>query len=110
MHTAPHSPHALDHRPVEAIDAGSPTAGDILWEIVDAIGGLSVMLLPLLLLAVPGIALFLVLPALLVLAVVAVPALAAAAIVVPSYLLIRAVRSRPGTPRTPRHAQPLHAS
>lgn len=89
MHAA--APHAGN-----AIDAGRPTAGEMLWEIVDLVGGLTVMLLPLLLLPLPGIILFLVLPALLVLAVAAVPAMIAAAIIAVPYLLVRAVRAAQG--------------
>jgi hypothetical protein len=50
------------------------------------------LLLPLMLLAVPGIVLFLVAPAALILLVVAIPAAIAAAAVALPYLLVRAVR------------------
>jgi membrane protein implicated in regulation of membrane protease activity len=68
------------------------TAGEMLWEVADLTGGAAVMLLPLLLLAVPGIAAFVVLPAIVVLAVAAAPAIVAGAVVMPTYLLVRAVR------------------
>ena len=53
----------------------------MLWEVADLAGGAAVMLLPLLLLAVPGIAAFVVLPALVLLAVVAAPVAVAGAVV-----------------------------
>jgi membrane protein implicated in regulation of membrane protease activity len=77
----------------------SQTTGEMLWEVADLTGGAAVMLLPLLLLAVPGIAAFVVLPAIVLLAVAAAPVIVAGAVVVPAYLLVRAVR--PG----PRHRQ-----
>jgi cytochrome b subunit of formate dehydrogenase len=64
----------------------------MLWEILELTGGLAAMLLPLMLLAVPGIVLFLVAPAALILLVVAIPAALAAAAVALPYLLVRAVR------------------
>jgi membrane protein implicated in regulation of membrane protease activity len=75
----------------------SQTTGEMFWEVADLTGGAAVMLLPLLLLAVPGIAAFVVLPAIVLLAVAAAPAIVAGAVVVPAYLLVRAVR------RSPRH-------
>ena len=51
----------------------SQTTGEMLWEVADLAGGAAVMLLPLLLLAVPGIAAFVVLPAIVLLAVAAAP-------------------------------------
>jgi len=73
----------------------SQTTGEVLWEVVDLAGGAAVMLLPLLLLAVPGIAAFIVLPAIVLLAVAAAPVIVAGAVVVPAYLVVRAVRVRP---------------
>jgi len=84
----------------------SQTTGEMLWDVVDLTSGAVVMLLPLLLLAVPGVVLFVVLPALVLLAVAAAPVILAGAIAVPSYLLVRAIRRRPhrrqktGSPRT----------
>ena len=81
------------------------TPGEMLWEVVDLTGGAAVMLLPLLLLAVPGIAAFVVLPAIVLLALAAAPVIVAGAVVMPTYLLVRAVRARPrhrrrtGSPR-----------
>ena len=69
-----------------------PTTSEILWEVNDLIGGAVVMLLPMLLLAVPGILLFVVLPALVLLAVAAAPVVVAGAVLAPTYLLARLVR------------------
>ena len=94
MHPAPHTTH----------DAGSPTGRDMLWELVELAGGFAVMFLPLLLLAVPGIVLFIALPAALLLLVAAIPAtLVALAIGLP-YLLVRAVRRLHGRGAQPRRA------
>ncbi len=84
MHTAP-----------QPRDTGS-TFGDMLWEVTDLAGGVAVVLLPLLLLSVPGLLLFFALPALLLLVVAAVPVVVAGAIVAPVFLLVRSVRRRPG--------------
>jgi hypothetical protein len=70
----------------------NPTAGEMLEEILDLLAGLGVLLLPISLLAVPGLVLLL--PLLLL----AIPfALLAAPIV-----LILAIRRRPRRDRTPR--------
>jgi hypothetical protein len=67
----------------------------MLWEITDLTSRAVVMPLPLVLLAVPGVAAFVILPALVLLAVAAAPVIVAGAVVVPTYLLICAVRRRP---------------
>ena len=77
----------------------SPTFGDMLWDVADLVGGAVVTLLPLLLLAVPSAILFLVLPALVLLAVAAVPVVVAGAILTPTYLLTRSVLRALGTRR-----------
>ena len=79
MQPAPHTPHA------------PATGREMLWEVTELLGGFAAMLLPLLLLAVPGIVLVVV-PAALVLLLVAIPATLAAAAVGLPYLLVRAVR------------------
>ena len=71
-----------------------PTLGEILTEVVDLGGGLVAGLLPLLLLSVPGIILFVVLPAILLLALAAPLAVIGAVIAVPPYLLARWLRRR----------------
>jgi hypothetical protein len=68
------------------------TGREMLWEVLELLGGFAAMLTPLLLLAVPGIVLFFVLPAALVLLLVAIPAALAAVVVALPYLLVRAVR------------------
>jgi len=84
-----------------------PTAAELFWASADMVGGLSVMFLPMLLLAVPGIILFVVLPAL-VLAVAALPLAVAAALVALPILLRRAVRRL--SPPRPRWRMPRPAS
>ena len=74
----------------------TPTLREMLWEVSDLVSGVTVALLPLLALAVPGIALFVVLPVLVLLVVAAAPVAVAGAIVAPVYLLTRALRWRRG--------------
>jgi hypothetical protein len=62
----------------------------MLEELVDLSAGLGVMLLPALILAVPGIILFIVLPGLLLLPL----AIVAAILIAPPYLLLRWFRRR----------------
>ena len=78
----------------------SQTTGEMLWDVVDLASGAVVMLLPLVILAVPGVAVFVVLPALVLLAVAAAPVIVAGAVAVPTYLLVRALRRRPTRRRT----------
>ena len=66
----------------------------MLEEVIDLSVGLGVALMPVLLLAVPGIILFVVLPAILLLALVAPLAVIAAVIAVPPYLVARWLRRR----------------
>ena len=75
----------------------SPTFGEMLEELMDLSAGLGVALLPALLLAIPGIILFVVLPALVLLPL----ALIAAALAAPPYLLARWLRRRRGRTPTP---------
>jgi Flp pilus assembly protein TadB len=83
--------------------ADRPSLVEILEELADLSAGLGILLLPLLILAAPGLILFVVLPGLLLLAVPAVAAAIGAAIIAPPYLLLRAVRRRMGRSRL-RHA------
>jgi len=75
----------------------------MLEELIDLSAGLGVALLPLLLLTVPGIILFVVLPGILLLA-VAVPLAAIGAVIAAPFLLARRlrrhVRPRPPSPQT----------
>ena len=66
----------------------------MLEELIDLSAGVGVALLPVLLLAVPGIILFVVLPAILLLALAAPLAAIAAVIAAPPYLLARWLRRR----------------
>ena len=69
-----------------------PTFGEILEEVINLSAGLVVALLPLFLLSVPGIILFFVLPAILLLALAAPLAVIGAVIAAPPYLLARWLR------------------
>ena len=66
----------------------------MLEELIDLSAGFGVALLPLLLLAVPGIILFVVLPAILLLALAVPRAVIGAVIAAPPYLLARWLRRR----------------
>jgi len=70
----------------------------MLEELIDLSAGFGVALLPVLLLAVPGIILFVVLPAILLLALAAPLAAIGAVIALPPYLVARWLRRR--RPRT----------
>ena len=71
-----------------------PTLAEMLEELVDLSVGLGVMLMPVLILAIPGIILFVVLPGLLLLAVAAPLAVVGAVIAAPPYLVLRLIRRR----------------
>jgi Flp pilus assembly protein TadB len=75
-----------------------PTTMQMLEELLDLTAGLGVMLMPALILAVPGIILFVVLPGLLILAVALPVALVGAAILGPPYLVVRLLRRRLSRP------------
>ena len=79
----------------------APTLLGMLGEVIDLSAGLTVMLLPLLTTALPGVVLLLVLPVALLALVVAVPAALVAAFLAPPYLLVRGVRRRRRARRTP---------
>jgi hypothetical protein len=70
----------------------------MLEELIDLSAGAGVALLPVLLLAVPGIILFVVLPAILLLAVAVPLAVIGALVAGPPYLLARWLRRRRRTP------------
>ena len=93
MHTAPPTPP-----PPRGREASS-TAGDMLWEVADLAGGAVVTLLPVVILAVPSAILFLLLPALVILAVAAVAVVLAGAITVPFLLTRSLLRGRSKTHR-----------
>ena len=80
--------------PVRAPDARRAGLLQMIEEVVDLTAGLGILLLPLLATALPGVILFLVLPAALLLAVAAAPVALTAAVAAPPYLLVRSVRRR----------------
>jgi Flp pilus assembly protein TadB len=86
-------PQAHDRPAAHEMTPG-PTFGEMLDEGLGLVAGLTTMLLPLFLTAVPGVVLLLVAPAVLVLAVVALPVMVAGAILAPPYLVVRAIRGR----------------
>jgi hypothetical protein len=71
-----------------------PTFGEMLEELIDLSAGAAVALLPFMLIAVPGIILFVLLPAILLLALAAPLALIGAVVAAPPYLLARWLRRR----------------
>jgi hypothetical protein len=94
-HTPHISPAATARDAARTPQPSRPTFGEILEEVVTLTGGLVVGLLPLLLLSVPGIILFFVLPALLLLALALPLGLVAAVLALPPYLLARRRRRHP---------------
>jgi Flp pilus assembly protein TadB len=82
------------------------TIGEMLGEVIDLSVGVGIALLPMLLLSMPGIILFVVLPALLLLALAAPVLVIGAAITVPYLVVRRWRRRRPALPamRTPLEA------
>jgi Flp pilus assembly protein TadB len=82
----------------------------MLEEVIDLTVGLGVALLPLLVLSVPAIVLFVVLPAILLLALAAPQALIGAVIAVPPYLVARRLRRRRRRTANPRPAMPRDAA
>jgi Flp pilus assembly protein TadB len=71
-----------------------PSFGEMLGQVADLSAGLGILLLPALAIALPGVILMLVLPAVLLAGAVAAPLVLAGALVGPPYLLVRAVRRR----------------
>jgi hypothetical protein len=76
----------------------TPSFGDLLAEVMDLTGGLAIIVLPLFALSVPAIALFVLLPGILLLALAAPFAVLGALLAAP-YLLVRRVTRRSGRPR-----------
>jgi hypothetical protein len=97
-----HTPPISPHDDVRTPQPSHPTVGEMLEELIDLSVGLGVALMPLLVLAVPGIILFVVLPAILLLALAAPVAVIGAAIAAPPYLLARWLRRRPRRTAKPR--------
>jgi hypothetical protein len=70
-----------------------PTFGEMLTEVIDLSAGVAVVFLPLLVLSVPAIVLFVLLPAIL-LAALAAPLAALGAVIAAPFLLARRLRRR----------------
>jgi hypothetical protein len=70
----------------------TPTPGEILSEIVDQTDGLTVMLLPLLTIALPGVTLLLIAPIALLAAAAAIPAVLICMLLAPLWLIVRTIR------------------
>jgi hypothetical protein len=70
----------------------SPRPADVVNEALDVGNGLTVLLLPLMTITLPGVLLLVVLPVLLVLAMLALPLIVGGALAAPPYLLVRGVR------------------
>jgi hypothetical protein len=91
--TPPTSTTATPRDDAHTPEPPRPTFGEMLEELIDLSVGLGVALMPLLVLAVPGIILV-VLPAILLLALAAPLAAVGAVIAAPPYLLARWLRRR----------------
>jgi Flp pilus assembly protein TadB len=92
VQNAPTARHAPDRRGRETTDADHPTLGEMLGDVINLSAGLGVMLLPLLVTALPGVVLFVLAPAFLLLVLAAIPVAIAGALIAPAYLLVRSVR------------------
>jgi hypothetical protein len=93
-HTPPTSTTATPRDAARTPQPPHSTFGEMLEELIDLSAGLGVALLPLLLLAMPGIILFVVLPGILLLALAAPLTVIGAVIAAPPYLLARWLRRR----------------
>jgi Flp pilus assembly protein TadB len=71
-----------------------PTVREMLEEALNLTAGLSILLMPLLVISLPGVILFLILPAVLIGAAVAIPAALAGAVLAPPYLLFKRLGRR----------------
>jgi hypothetical protein len=93
-----HTPHttttATPRDDARSPEPSSPTFGEMVEELIDLSAGAGVALMPVLLLAVPGIILFVVLPAILLLALAAPLAVIGAVVAGPPYLIARWLRRR----------------
>jgi Flp pilus assembly protein TadB len=75
-------------------DNQGPSLMEGIGELVDLSAGVGIILLPLFTIAIPGVLLMLVLPALLLALVAAAPVAIAGALLAPPYLLVRLLRRR----------------
>jgi Flp pilus assembly protein TadB len=78
----------------EQPDNQGPSLMEVLGELVNLSAGVGIILLPLFTIAIPGVLLMLVLPALLLALVAAAPVAIAGALLAPPYLLFRLLRRR----------------
>jgi Flp pilus assembly protein TadB len=78
----------------EQPDNQGPSVMEVLGELVNLSAGVGIILLPLFTIAIPGVLLMLVLPALLLAMVAAAPVAIAGALLAPPYLLVRLLRRR----------------
>ncbi len=104
MQSAPTARQAPDQPRHATVQGDSPSLLAMAGEVLDLSAGLAIVLLPLWLTAVPGIILFLVLPAVLLLAVAAVPAIILAALAAPPVLFTRFVLRRRARRQSLAHA------
>jgi Flp pilus assembly protein TadB len=72
----------------------TPTPGEILSEVVDQTAGLTVMLLPLMTIALPGVILLLLAPVALLALAAAIPVALGGALLAPPWLIVQSVRRR----------------
>jgi hypothetical protein len=100
-HTHPTSAMATLRDDARTPQSASSRFGEMLEEVINLTAGLGVALLPLLPLSVPGIVLFVILPAILLLALAAPLAVTGAVIAAPPYLLARWVQRRRGRTASP---------
>jgi hypothetical protein len=77
----------------------APTPGQVIGEILDLTSGLTVMLLPLVTIALPGVILLLLLPAALLLLAGAIPIVLVGALLAPPYLVVRWLNARRSSTR-----------
>jgi Flp pilus assembly protein TadB len=75
-------------------DNDDPGVFEALGEMIDLSAGVGIILLPLFTIAIPGVILMLILPAVLLAAVAAAPLVIAGAILAPPILLVRLLRRR----------------
>jgi hypothetical protein len=93
-HTHPTSTMATPRDDARTPQPPRPTLGEMVEELMDLSAGFGVALMPVLLLAVPGIILFVVLPGILLLALALPLGVIGAVIAGPPYLLARWLRRR----------------
>jgi Flp pilus assembly protein TadB len=99
--TLPTSTTATPRDDARTPQPSDPTFGEMLLEVFDLSAGFAVALLPALLLALPGLILFFIAPAVLLLVLAAPLAVIAALLAGPPYLVVRWLRRRRRRTPTP---------